>query len=537
MGQPEVKEVSDATTASVQAREPVMSERLETLRKKRAAALLGGGQARIDVQHASGKLTARERLSILLDEGSFQELGALATHQNADFGMEKLRFPGDGVITGFGKVNGRRVAVFAQDFTVLGGSFSEVQSQKICRIMDLSMEAGIPLIGLNDSGGARVQEGVKSLAAYGEVFYRNVAASGVVPQISVIMGPCAGGAVYSPALTDFTIMVENTSNMFLTGPAIIKAVTGEEVTAEDLGGAWVHNARSGVSQFSADSDQAALGLVKLLLSYLPQNNTEDAPALTPYDDPGRMEEALNEIMPEQDNVPYDMLDILELVVDRGSLLQNHEQYAPNAITAFARFDGRSVGIVANQPAVLSGSLDLDSSDKISRFIRICDMFNIPLVTFVDCPGYLPGVDQEYNGVIRHGAKIIYAYAQATVPKLSVITRKAIGGSYVAMSSKQMGNDIAFAWPSAQIAVMGAEGAAKLLHSKALKEAADPVTAEREFIADYKERLFNPYHAADVGQIDEVIEPRETRLRLIRALEVLRTKVQTNVPKKHGLFPV
>jgi acetyl-CoA/propionyl-CoA carboxylase carboxyl transferase subunit len=514
-----------------------MSDQLETLRTKREAALQGGGAARVETQHKHGKLTARERLAILLDEGSFQEFGALATHQNNDFGLDKLRFPGDGVITGFGKVNGRRVAVFAQDFTVLGGSFSEVQSQKICRIMDLSMESGIPLIGLNDSGGARVQEGVKSLAAYGEVFYRNVKASGVVPQISLIMGPCAGGAVYSPALTDFTIMVEETSYMFLTGPAIIKAVTGEDVTAEDLGGSWVHNARSGVSQFSAESDTAALSLAKLLLGYLPQNNTEDPPALAPYDDPYRQELSLDTFMPAEDTSPYDMRDILNLVVDSGSLLENHEQYAPNAITAFARLDGNAVGIVANQPAVLSGALDLDSSDKISRFVRICDMFNIPVVTFVDCPGYLPGVEQEYAGVIRHGAKIIYGYAQATVPKLSVITRKAIGGSYVAMSSKQMGNDIAFAWPSAQIAVMGAEGAAKLLYGKAIAAADDPAKAEAEFIADYKERLFNPYQAADVGQVDEVIAPSETRLRLIRALEVLRTKVRTNLPKKHGLFPV
>ena len=514
-----------------------MTDKLQQLREKRQAALNGGGKARIDAQHARGKLTARERLAILLDEGSFQEMGALATHRNSDFGMEKTKFPGDGVVTGFGKINGRRVAVFAQDFTVLGGSFSQVQAQKICRMMDLSMQAGIPLIGLNDSGGARVQEGVLSLAAYGEVFYRNVAASGVVPQISVIMGPCAGGAVYSPALTDFTIMVESTSNMFLTGPGVIKAVTGEEVTMEDLGGSWVHNTRSGVSQFSVDSDQAALALVKQLLSYLPQNNTEDPPALAPYDDPDRLEVALGEIMPESDNMPYDMRVLLELVVDRGSLLENHEHFAKNAITAFARLDGQPVGIVANQPTHLSGSLDLDSSDKISRFVRICDMFNIPLVTFVDCPGYLPGVDQEYNGVIRHGAKIIYAYAGATVPKLSVITRKAIGGSYVAMSSKQMGNDIAFAWPTAQIAVMGAEGAAKLLNGKEIAAAEDPVAAEREFIATYKEQLFNPYHAADVGQIDEVIEPQETRLRLIRALEVLRTKVQPGIAKKHGLFPV
>ena len=514
-----------------------MTDKLELLREKRKTALMGGGQARIDAQHSRGKLTARERLAILVDSGSFQELGALATHRNSDFGMGELKYPGDGVVTGFGRINGRRVAVFAQDFTVLGGSFSQVQSQKICRMMDLAMQAGVPLIGLNDSGGARVQEGVHSLAAYGEVFYRNVAASGVVPQISVIMGPCAGGAVYSPALTDFTIMVERTSNMFLTGPGIIKAVTGEEVTAEQLGGSWVHNARSGVSQFSVDNDEAALGLVKLLLGYLPQNNTEDPPALTPYDDPERMDETLNAIIPGEDNVPYDMRQVLELVFDRGSLLENHEHYATNAITAFARLDGQSVGVVANQPSAMSGALDLDSSDKIARFVRICDMFGIPVVTFVDCPGYLPGVDQEYNGVIRHGAKIIYAYAQASVPKLSVITRKAIGGSYVAMSSKQMGNDIAFAWPTAQIAVMGAEGAATLLHGKAIAAADDPAAAEREFVAAYKEQLFNPYHAADTGQVDEVIEPRETRPRLIRALEVLRTKVQPRVAKKHGLFPV
>jgi len=515
----------------------VITDKLEQLRTKRQAALIGGGQSRVDAQHSRGKLTARERLAILLDEGSFQELGALATHRTSDFGMDQMKYPGDGVVTGFGKVNGRRVAVYAQDFTVLGGSFSQVQSQKICRMMDLSMQAGIPLIGLNDSGGARVQEGVLSLAAYGEVFYRNVAASGVVPQISVIMGPCAGGAVYSPALTDFTIMVESTSNMFLTGPGIIKEVTGEQVTMEELGGSWVHNTRSGVSQFLADSDQTALTLVKLLLGYLPQNNTEDPPVLTPYDDPARMEAGLNTIMPESDNMPYDMREVLGLVVDQGSLLENHEHYATNAITAFARLDGSPVGIVANQPIHLSGALDLDSSDKISRFVSICDMYNIPVVTFVDCPGYLPGVDQEYNGVIRHGAKIIYAYAHASVPKLSVITRKAIGGSYVALSSKQMGNDIAFAWPTAQIAVMGAEGAAKLLHGKAIAAAQDPRAAEREFIASYKEQLFNPYQAADLGQVDEVIEPCETRLRLIRALEVLRTKVQPSIAKKHGLFPV
>lgn len=514
-----------------------MSDHLSTLRAKREQAVQGGGAKRIEAQHARGKMTARERLAILLDEKSFQELGALATHNNRDFGMEAHRYPGDGVITGFGKINGRRVAVFAQDFTVLGGSFSEVQATKISRIQDLAIESGIPIIGLNDSGGARVQEGVRSLAAYGEVFYRNVAASGVIPQISMIMGPCAGGAVYSPALTDFTVMVENTSNMFLTGPEIIRSVTGEDVDAETLGGSLVHNARSGNAHFSCADEQDALELVKLLISYLPQNNTEDPAPLVPHDSPDRMDERLNTVIPEGDRDAYDMLQVLEMIFDQGSILEVHSQFAGNAIVAFARLDGHSVGIVANQPKVMAGCLDIDASDKISRFIRICDMFNIPIVTFVDCPGYLPGVQQEYAGVIRHGAKIIYSYCQATVPKLCVVTKKAIGGSYVALSSKQMGNDVAFAWPSAQIAVMGPEGAARLLNKRAIDAAEDPQAEEQRFIDEYREKFFNPYRAADVGQIDEVIEPAETRPRLIRALEVLRTKVQTNIPKKHGLFPV
>lgn len=514
-----------------------MSEHLSELRAKREQALQGGGQKRIDAQHARGKMTARERLAILLDEASFQELGALATHNTTDFGMGDKKFPGDGVITGFGKINGRRVAVYAQDFTVLGGSFSEVQAQKISRIQDLAIEAGIPLIGLNDSGGARVQEGVRALAAYGEVFYRNVKASGVIPQISVIMGPCAGGAVYSPALTDFTVMVENTSNMFLTGPEIIRTVTGEDVDPETLGGAIMHSSRSGNSHFAAKDEHECLELIKLLLSYLPQNNTEDPVAITPYDSPDRMDQRLNEIIPVADNEAYDMREVLEMIFDQGSLLEVHQMFATNAITAFARLDGQSVGIVANQPSVMAGCLDIDASDKVSRFIRVCDMFNIPLVTFVDCPGFLPGVQQEYSGVIRHGAKVIYSYCQATVPKLCVVTKKAIGGSYVALSSKQMGNDVAFAWPSAQIAVMGPDGAARLLNSKAIKAADDPEAETARFVAEYREKFFNPYRAADEGQIDEVIEPCETRPRLIRALEVLRTKVQTNIPKKHGLFPV
>ncbi|GAA1370875.1 MAG TPA: acyl-CoA carboxylase subunit beta [Candidatus Luteococcus avicola] len=514
-----------------------MTQRLDVLREMREQAMAGGGEKRIEAQHAKGKMTARERLSFLLDENSFQELGALAKHHTTDFGMSEHRYPGDGVITGFGKVNGRRVAVFAQDFTVLGGSFGEVQAQKISRIQDLALVSGIPMIGLNDSGGARVQEGVRSLAAYGEVFYRNVAASGVIPQISMIMGPCAGGAVYSPALTDFTVMVEQTSNMFLTGPEIIRSVTGEDVDAETLGGSFVHNARSGNAQFSCTDEQDAIELVKLLLSYLPQNNTEDPAPLVPHDEADRMDERLNEIIPVDDREAYDMREVVEMIFDDASFLEVHGQFAGNALVGFARLDGHSVGVIANQPTVLAGCLDIDASDKISRHIRICDMFNIPLVTFVDCPGYLPGVQQEYNGVIRHGAKIIYSYCQATVPKLSVVTKKAIGGSYVALSSKQMGNDVAFAWPSAQIAVMGPEGAARLLNKRQIQAADDPAAEETRFIEDYREKFFNPYRAADVGQIDEVIEPKETRPRLIRALEVLRTKVQTNVPKKHGLFPV
>jgi acetyl-CoA carboxylase carboxyltransferase component len=509
---------------------------LAQLRALRERALAGGGPRRIEQQHARGKLTARERLGLLLDVGSFQELGALATHNSNAFGLDQQRFPGDGVVTGFGKINGRRVAVFAQDFTVLGGSFSEVQSHKICRIQDLALESGIPLIGLNDSGGARIQEGVRSLAAYGEVFVRNVMASGVIPQISLILGPCAGGAVYSPALTDFVIMAQDTSLMFLTGPEVIKAVTGEEVAAQDLGGAYVHNALSGVAHLQAPSERAALELAKLVLSYLPQNNAEDPPQIEPDDLPERMDPALNAVVPPDPNEPYDMHAVIAMVVDRGSFLELQPAYAPNALVGFARLNGHAVGIVANQPAYMAGVLDIDSSDKIARFIRICDAYNIPLVTFVDCPGFLPGVEQEHRGVIRHGAKVIYAYCEATVPKLSVVTRKAIGGSYVAMSSKQMRNDIAFAWPSAQIAVMGPEAAVRILHRQELERAEDPAALEAAFVAQYREQFFHPYLAADIGQIDEVIEPRETRPRLIRALEVLRTKVQQNPPKKHGLYP-
>jgi acetyl-CoA carboxylase carboxyltransferase component len=514
-----------------------MADHIDTLRTMRERGLAGGGPRRIDEQRARGKMLARERLALLLDEHSFQEIGALATHTCTDFGMADQRVPGDGIVCGFGKMNGRRVAVFAHDFTVLGGSFSQVQAQKICRIQDLAMESGIPLIGLNDSGGARIQEGIRSLAAYGEVFTRNVLASGVIPQISVIMGPCAGGAVYSPALTDFVIMTRRTSFMFITGPDVIHAVTGEVVTAQELGGEAVHNARSGVAHFVADDEHQALELVKLLLSYLPQNNTDDPPQLQPHDPPDRMDESLNHIVPARDSEAYDMHAVIEPVLDRDSFLEVHAHYARNAIVGFGRIDGYPVGIVANQPAYLAGALDIDSSDKIARFVRICNAFNVPIVTFVDTPGYLPGVDQEHYGIIRHGAKVIYAYCEATVPKVSLVTRKAIGGAYLAMSSKQMRTDLAFAWPTAQIAVMGADGAARVLKRRELLAADDPAAVAGAFAEEYRERFLNPYMAADTGQVDEVIEPRETRPRLVRALEILRTKVQQNPAKKHGLMPV
>jgi acetyl-CoA carboxylase carboxyltransferase component len=513
-----------------------MQNHLTQLREMREQALRGGGAERVDQQHAKGKLTARERLALLLDEGSFQELGALATHNVSDFGLDEQRYPGDGVVTGFGRINGRRVAVFAQDFTVLGGSFGAVQSNKICRVQDLALESGIPLIGLNDSGGARIQEGVRSLAAYGEVFVRNVHASGVIPQISVILGPCAGGAVYSPALTDFVIMARGTSFMFLTGPEVIKTVTGRSVSVQELGGADVHSTISGNTHLVADSEQEALELVKELLSYLPQNNNDDPPRITPFDSPDRMDTQLNEVVPQDERSAYDIRDVIVRVVDSGSFLELHPDFARNAVVGFGRLDGFSVGIIANQPAYLAGSLDIDSSDKISRFIRICDAYNIPLITFVDTPGFLPGIEQEYGGVIRHGAKILYAYSEATVPKISVIVRKAIGGAYVAMSSKQLRCDLNFAWPTAQIAVMGAEGAVRVLRREELRKSDDPARLEREFVEEYRRKVFNPYWAADLGQIDELIEPRETRPRLIRGLEVLRTKVQQNPPRKHGLYP-
>jgi acetyl-CoA carboxylase carboxyltransferase component len=516
---------------------PTDLHEITELRAMRAKAVAGGGPERAGQQHAKGKLTARERVAALLDEGSFQEIGALATHNVADFGMADKKFPGDGVVAGFGKVRGRKVAIYAQDFTILGGSFSEVQSHKICRVMDVAMDSGIPIIGLIDSGGARIQEGVRSLAAYGELFTRNVLASGVVPQISVILGPSAGGAVYSPALTDFVIMVRKISYMFITGPDVIKTVTGEDVSFRDLGGTLVHNAKSGVAHLLADTEQQAFLQVKQLLSYLPPNNAEDPRRVEPYDDPMRMDDALNHIVPQDDTQPYDMHAVIGRIVDHDSFFEIQPYYARNAITGFGRLDGYVVGFVANQPNYLAGVLDIDSSDKVARFVRICDAYNIPVVTLVDCPGYLPGIDQEHHGIIRHGAKVIYAYCEATVPKVSIVLRKAIGGAYIAMSSKQMRSDLAFAWPTAEIAVMGPDGAVNVLYRRELERAADPDAARDQIVAEYRNRFHNPYVAADMGQIDEVLEPRETRPRLIAALDILRGKVDTNPARKHGLMPM
>jgi len=512
-------------------------EALARLRALREQARQGGGPERIARQHAQGKGTARERLSLLLDPGSFLELGDLALHDCTDFGMQERRYLGDGVVTGLGTIEGRDVAVFAQDFTVLGGSFSEVQARKVCQIMDLAMEAGMPVIGLNDSGGARIQEGVKSLAGYAELFTRNTLASGVVPQISVMMGPCAGGSVYSPALTDFIIMVEGTSYMFITGPDVIRTVTGEEVGFQELGGAAVHAARSGVAHFAVPDEASALALTRRLLSYLPSNNEED-PTLTPAKaPPPGAAAALNRIIPEDPTQPYDVKEVIRLVFDGDSFLEVHEHFAANAVVGFARLEGRVVGVVAQQPMVLAGALDIDASDKIARFVRFCDAFHIPLVTFVDSPGFLPGVAQEHGGIIRHGAKIVYAYAEATVPKVSVVLRKAYGGAYIVLSSKYVRTDITFAWPTAEIAVMGPEGAVDIIYRRELAESEDPEALRRQLVAAYQERFATPYAAAASGHVDTVIEPGETRPRLCAALHYLRQKQATNPPKKHGIMPV
>ncbi len=510
---------------------------LDRLRRRNEAAEAGGGPERVARQHEAGKLTARERVAFLLDEGSFQEFDRFVEHRCDMFGMEKQRIPGDGVITGHGRIDGRTVFVFAQDFTVFGGSLSETYAAKICKIMDLAMKVGAPIIGLNDSGGARIQEGVVSLAGYADIFLRNTLASGVVPQISAIMGPCAGGAVYSPAITDFNIMVDNTSYMFITGPDVIRTVTHEEVTKEELGGAHTHAARSGVAHFAVPDDWACLAVIRELLSYMPSNNMEDPPVRTPTDDPNRAETKLDTIVPANPNQPYDITEVIRLVVDEARFTEVHEDFARNIVVGFARLDGRPVGLVANQPAVLAGTLDIDASLKGARFVRFCDAFNIPLVVFEDVPGFLPGTKQEFGGIIKHGAKLLYAFAEATVPKVTVITRKSYGGAYCVMASKHIRTDVNYAYPSAEIAVMGPEGAVGILYRKEIAAAKDPEKLRQARVEEFRKAFANPYVAAQRGFIDEVIEPSMTRPRLINALAMLSTKVDRNPPKKHGNIPL
>ena len=520
-----------------------MSQQLEKVKgliSLREKARIGGGQARIDAQHEKGKYTARERIAMLLDEGSFEEFDMFMLHRCTNFGMEKKQFLGDGVVTGYGTVNGRLVYVFAQDFTVNAGSLSETLALKICKIMDQAMKVGAPVIGLNDSGGARIQEGVNALAGYSEIFERNILASGVVPQISAILGPCAGGAVYSPALTDFTIMCKNTSYMFLTGPAVVEQVLGEKVTQEQLGGASVHASKSGVAHFACDNEEEVIATIRELLSYIPQNNMEEPPYL-PTDDPtDRTEDSLNEIIPDSPNAPYDMYEVIGSIVDDGKFFEIHAEYAKNIIVGFARMGGSTVGIVANQPKVLAGVLDCNSSRKGARFVRFCDAFNIPILTLVDVPGFLPGTQQEYNGVILHGAKLLYAYGEATIPKVTVTLRKSYGGSHIVMSCKQLRGDINYAWPTANIAVMGSDGAVAVLYAKELKGCASPEEAAELKEAkkkEYDDLFCNPYKAASYGYIDDVIEPRNTRFRVIRAFEMLSTKKLTNPAKKHDNLPL
>jgi len=511
--------------------------KLELLRERSLKAESGGGSERVEKQHAANKMTARERIEFLVDENTFEEFDKLVVHRSHDFGLEEQIYPGDGVVTGYGLINGRRVVVFAQDFTVFGGSLSETHAEKICKVLDLAMKVGVPVIGLNDSGGARIQEGVVSLGGYADIFLRNTLASGVVPQISCIMGPCAGGAVYSPAITDFNIMVKDTSYMFITGPDVIKTVTHADVTKEELGGALTHNRISGVAHFAADSDEHALRMVRELLSFIPSNNLEDAPRVKPTDAPDRIEAKLNTIVPEASNQPYDIREVINAIVDDGYFFEVQQHHAPNICVGFARLDGRSVGIVANQPAFLAGVLDIDASVKAARFVRFCDCFNVPLIVFEDVPGFLPGVSQEHGGIIRHGAKLLYAFAEATVPKLTVITRKAYGGAYCVMASKHIRTDINFAWPTAEIAVMGPEGAVGVLYRREINEAKDKETARRARILELEDKFANPYVAAERGFIDEVIEPAQTRPKLIRALLLLENKRDINPPKKHGNIPL
>jgi propionyl-CoA carboxylase beta chain len=511
--------------------------KIEELRQVKGKSRLGGGSDKIEAQHQRGRLSARERIDLFLDKGSFREIDAFVTHRTTDFGLEKQKYLSDSVVTGWGTIDGRLIYIFSQDFTVFGGSLGEAHAGKICKIMDMAMKNGAPVIGLNDSGGARIQEGVISLGGYADIFLRNTLASGVIPQISVIMGPCAGGAVYSPALTDFIIMVRNSSYMFVTGPEVVKAVTHEEVSFEELGGASVHSEISGVCHMAADSEADALYLIRKLLSYLPQNNMEDPPYMPNGDDPLRMDEALDKIIPDDAGKPYDMKDVIHRIVDDGQFYEIHEAYAANIVVGFARLGGHTVGIVANQPAVLAGVLDINSSEKAARFVRFCDAFNIPLITFVDVPGFLPGTGQEHGGIIRSGAKLLYAYCEATVPKLTVVTRKAYGGAYDVMSSKHIRGDVNLAWPSAEIAVMGPDGAVNIIFRKELAQAKEPIERKAELVEEYRRKFANPYVAASRGYIDDVIEPRETRPRLINALEMLSNKRDHNPAKKHGCIPL
>ena len=519
----------------------IQQEKIQELIEKRAEARLGGGEKAIQKQHERGKYTARERIAQLLDEGSFEELDMFVTHRCTNFGQDKKHILGDGVVTGFGTIEGRLVYVFAQDFTVFGGSLSETMAQKICKVMDLAMKMGAPVIGLNDSGGARIQEGINALAGYSEIFQRNILASGVVPQISAILGPCAGGAVYSPALTDFTIMAKGISYMFLTGPSVVKTVTGEDVTQEQLGGASVHSTKSGVTHFVAENGEEALMIIRKLLSYMPQNNLEETPLVACNDPIDRLEDSLNDIIPDTAKKSYDMYEVIASIVDNGEFLEVQKDYAKNIIVGFARFNGQSVGIIANQPKFMAGVLDINASRKAARFVRFCDAFNIPIVTLVDVPGFLPGTTQEYGGVITHGAKLLFAYCEATVPKITITLRKAYGGAYIVMSSKHIRGDINYAWPSAEIAVMGASGAVEVLYGKELKELADKPEERAAFVAEkekeYNDKFSNPYNAARYGYIDDVIEPRNTRFRIIRALQSLATKRLQNPAKKHSNIPL
>ncbi|MDY6800890.1 MAG: acyl-CoA carboxylase subunit beta [Bacteroidota bacterium] len=515
-------------------------DKIKQLIDLRAQAKLGGGEKKIESQHNKGKLTARERIEILLDEGSFEEFDMFVTHRCTDFGLDKKKILGDGVVTGTGTIDGRVVYVYAQDFTVFGGSLSETFAKKICKIMDMAMKVGAPVIGINDSGGARIQEGVNSLAGYAEIFQRNIMASGVIPQISAIFGPCAGGAVYSPALTDFIMMTEDTSYMFVTGPKVVKTVTGEDITIEDLGGANVHASKSGVSHFLIEDEEEGLLLIRKLLSFLPQNNLEEPPIVECNDPIDRLDDALNEIIPENPNQPYNVNDIIYSLVDNNEFLEIHRHYAKNIVVGFGKFDGMSVGIVANQPNFLAGVLDIDASRKAARFVRFCDAFNIPILTLVDVPGFLPGSSQEYGGIIIHGAKLMFAYGEATVPKITITLRKSYGGAHDVMSSKQLRGDINYAWPSAEIAVMGSRGAVEVLYGRELAGIEDPdekakAVAEKE--NEYREKFANPYQAANLGYIDDVIEPRNSRFRIIRALEMLQTKKDVNPPKKHSNIPL